>query len=128
MNIIEQQSDDLCPHCRGPFEIVVVKFGFRSTAMVAACPNCALAAPDIWGTAKTKIPSDQEKSGGIGGGIWQGTVNMLDQLNLRFKYVLAFMIGAGSRQPLCATAFTFTEGSPAKKSAPTRLWLFHLLR
>ena len=35
-----------------------------------------------------------EKSGGISGGIWQGTVNMLDQLNLRFKYVLAFMTGA----------------------------------
>jgi hypothetical protein len=63
MNIIQQQSDDICPHCRGPFEIVVVKFGFRSIAMVAACPNCALAASDIWGTAKTKIPSDQEKSG-----------------------------------------------------------------
>ena len=60
MNIIEQQSDDLCPHCRGPFEIVFVKFGFRSTAMVAACPNCALAASDIWGTAKTKIPSHME--------------------------------------------------------------------
>ena len=85
MNIIEQQSDDLCPHCRGPFEIVVVKFGFRSTAMVASCPNCAL----IWTTAKT-IPNNQEKSGGI----WQGTVNMLDQLNLRTKYVLAFMMGA----------------------------------
>jgi hypothetical protein len=61
MNITEQQSDDLCPHCRGQFEIVFVKFGFRSTAMVAVCPNCALAAPDIWGTAKTKIPSDQGK-------------------------------------------------------------------
>jgi hypothetical protein len=65
MNIIQQQSDDICRHCRGPFEIVVVKFGFRSIAMVAACPNCALAASDIWGTAKTKIPSDQEKSGKI---------------------------------------------------------------
>ena len=85
MNIIEQPSDDLCPHCRGPFEIVGVKFRFRGTAMVASCPNCAL----IWTTAKT-IPNNQEKSGGI----WQGTVNMLDQLNLRFKYVLAFMIGA----------------------------------
>jgi hypothetical protein len=29
--------------------------------MIASCPNCALAAPDIWGTAKTKIPSDQGK-------------------------------------------------------------------
>ena len=47
MNIIQRQSDDICPHCRGPFEIVVVKFGFRSIAMVAACPNCALAASDI---------------------------------------------------------------------------------
>jgi hypothetical protein len=89
MNIIEQQSDDLCPYCRGPFEIVGVKFRFRSTAMVASCPNCAL----IWSSAKT-IPNNQEKSGGISGGIWQGTVNMLNQLNLRTKYVLAFMIGA----------------------------------
>jgi hypothetical protein len=28
MNIIEQQSVDLCPHCRGPFEIVFVKLDF----------------------------------------------------------------------------------------------------
>jgi hypothetical protein len=94
MNIIEQKSDDLCPHCRGPFEIVVVRFGFRSTAMVASCPNCALAAPDKWGTAKTKIPDNLENSWGISEGIWQRTVNMLDQLNFRFKFVLAFMMGA----------------------------------
>jgi hypothetical protein len=43
---------------------------------------------------KRKYLVIREKSGGISGGIWQGTVNMLDQLNLRFKYVLAFMIGA----------------------------------
>jgi hypothetical protein len=93
VNIIEQQSGDLCPYCRGPFEIVVVKLRFRGTEMVASCPNCALAAPDSWSTAKA-IRSNQEKSSGISGGNWQRTVNMLDQLNLRIKYVLAFTIGA----------------------------------
>jgi hypothetical protein len=93
VNIIEQQSGDLCPYCRGPFEIVVVKLRFRGTEMVASCPNCALAAPDSWSTVQTR-PDNQEKSVGISRGNWQRAVNMLDQLNLRIKYVLAFMIVA----------------------------------
>jgi hypothetical protein len=89
MNIIEQQSDDLCPHCRCPFEIVVVKFRFHSTAMIASCPNCAIVATGAWSTAKA-IPESE----GIWGANWQWTVNMLDQLNLRIKCLLAFTIGA----------------------------------
>ena len=87
--MIEQQSGDLCPYCRGRFEIVVVRFRFRCTAMVASCPNCALAAPDSWSSAKA-IRINQQKSVGISAGF----VNMLEQLNLRIKYMLAFMIGA----------------------------------
>ena len=90
MHTVEQQS--LCPHCRSPFEIVFIKFGFGSMTIVACCPNCGLAAPAKWGT-KVET-SDREKSEGISGGIWKGTTNLLDRLNLRFNYVLAFMIGA----------------------------------
>ena len=93
MNVSEQQSD-LCPHCHSPFQIVFVKFGFGSTAMIVSCQNCALASPDNWGTAKTKTLDRWEKSARISRGIWQRNASMLDQLNLRFKYVLAFLIGA----------------------------------
>jgi hypothetical protein len=93
VNVSEQQSD-LCPHCHNPFEIVFVKFGFGSTATIASCANCALASPDNWGTAKAETLDHREKSARISRGIWQRTPSMLDQLNLRFKYIFAFLIGA----------------------------------
>jgi hypothetical protein len=88
METIEQQS--VCPHCRRPFEIVFIKFGFSNMTIVACCPNCALAAPARWG-AKVETP-DRETSKEVIG--WKGTTLMLDRLNLRLNYVLAFMIGA----------------------------------
>jgi hypothetical protein len=87
-------SNDLCPYCHSPFEIVFVKFWFGCTAMIASCPNCVLACPDHWGTANTKTLDHWEKSARISRGIWQRKASMLDQLNRRFKYVLAFLIGA----------------------------------
>jgi hypothetical protein len=93
VNASEKQSD-LCLHCHSPFEILFVKIGFGCTAMIASCPNCALACPDNWGTANTKTLDHWEKSARISRGIWQRTVSMLDQLNLRFKCVLPFLIGA----------------------------------
>jgi hypothetical protein len=93
MNVSEQQYD-LCPHCHSPFEIVCVKFGFGCPAMIASCPNCGLACPDEWGPANTKTLDHREKSARIDRGIRQRKASMLDQLNLRFKYVLAFLIGA----------------------------------
>ena len=62
--------------------------------MIASCPNCAVACPDNWGTAKTKTLDHWEKSARISRGIWQRTASMLDQINLRYKYVLAFLFGA----------------------------------
>jgi hypothetical protein len=91
MDTVEQQS--FCPHCRNPFEIVHIKFAFGSTEMVACCPNCALAAPAKWG-AKMEALDERETSGEISGGIWQRNATMLDLLNLRFKYFIAFLIGA----------------------------------
>src|SRR4051812_13016457 len=93
MNVVEEQSD-LCPHCGTRFEIVFVKFGFGYTAMIASCPNCAMASPDEWGTAKTKTLDHLEKSARICRDISERTATMLDQLNLRSKYVLAFLVGA----------------------------------
>ena len=93
MNVSEQQSD-LCPHCHSPFQIVFVKFGFGSTATIASCANCALASPDNWGTAKAETLDHREKSARISRGILQRTARMLDQLNLGFKHIFAFLIGA----------------------------------
>src|ERR1700704_3676633 len=96
MNVSEQQSD-LCPHCHSPFEIVFLKIGFRCTAMIASCPNCAVVCPDNWGTAKTKTLDHWEQSARISRGIWQRTVSMLDQINLRYNRVPVWSSDHGSR-------------------------------
>jgi hypothetical protein len=62
--------------------------------MIASCPNCAMASPDAWGTAKTKTLDHWEKLARISWGIWQQAASMLDHHNLRFKYVLAVLFGA----------------------------------
>jgi hypothetical protein len=36
-----KDDSGFCPHCRKHFKIVAVKFAFRATQVVAACPNCA---------------------------------------------------------------------------------------
>jgi hypothetical protein len=86
MSLSEDESD-FCPHCRSPFEIVIVKFRFNGTAMVATCPNCAIASVDEWRADNVK------KLAITAGGFWQGVARM-DSLDRRFRYVLAFLIGA----------------------------------
>jgi hypothetical protein len=83
MNLREDR-DDFCPHCRSPFEIVIVKFRLNGTAMVATCPNCAIASVDK-GHAKNLAIAIH--------GFWRGVAKM-DSLEHRYRYVLAFLIGA----------------------------------
>jgi hypothetical protein len=82
---------DFCPNCRSSFEIVRVKFRFNGTAMIVACPNCAMACN--WRAAESKI-LDNDKTLAINAqGFWHGIARM-DSFEQRFRYALAFLIGA----------------------------------
>jgi hypothetical protein len=86
MSLREDQAD-FCPHCRSPFEIVIVKFRLNGTAMVATCPNCAIA------SVHERRADNVKKLAITTRGFWHGVARM-DPLDRRFKYVVAFLIGA----------------------------------
>jgi hypothetical protein len=86
MSLREDQAD-FCPHCRSPFEIVIVKFRLNGTAMVATCPNCAIASVDEWRADDVKNLAIATQ------GLWHGVARM-HSFEQRFRYVLAFLIGA----------------------------------
>jgi hypothetical protein len=88
------EDPDCCPHCRSPFEIVFVKFRFGRTAMIVRCPNCAIASAEGWRAAESKTLDGAKKIARITRGFWPGVACRMDSLNLRFRYVLAFLIGA----------------------------------
>jgi len=88
------EDPDCCPHCRSPFEIVFVKFRFGRTTMIARCPNCAIASAEEWRPAESKTLDGAKKIARITRGFWRGVACRMDSLNLRFRYVLAFLIGA----------------------------------
>jgi hypothetical protein len=88
------EDPDCCPHCRSPFEIVFVKFRFSGTAMIARCPNCAIASADEWRAAESKTLDSAKKIARVTRGFWRGVASRMDSLNQRFRYVLAFLIGA----------------------------------
>jgi hypothetical protein len=88
------EDPDCCPHCRSPFEIVFVKFRFGRTAMIARCPNCAIASAEEWRAAESKTLDSAKKIASITRDFWRGVASRMDSLNLRFRYVLAFLIGA----------------------------------
>ena len=88
------EDPDCCPHCRSPFEIVFVKFRFGRTAMIMRCPNCAIASAEGWRAAESKTLDGAKKIARITRGFWRGVASRMDSLNLRFRYVLAFLIGA----------------------------------
>jgi hypothetical protein len=82
---------DFCPNCRSPFEIVTVKFRLNGTAMIVACPNCAIACK--WRAAESKILDNAKTSAINAQGFWHGIAKM-DSFERRFRYALAFLIGA----------------------------------
>jgi hypothetical protein len=84
---LSEDKADFCPHCRSPFEIVIVKFRFDGTAMIATCPNCAVASVDEWRADNVKKLAITTR------GFWHGVARM-DSFEQRFRYVVAFLIGA----------------------------------
>jgi hypothetical protein len=82
-----------CPHCRSPFEITDVRFGFNGAIIIATCPNCAIAPVDEWHGAESKILDNAKKPSINTRGFWHGVARMYS-LDQRFRYVLAFLIGA----------------------------------
>jgi hypothetical protein len=85
---LSKNQADFCPHCRSPFEIMIVKFRLNGTAMIATCPNCAIACVDEWRADNVKKLAITVR------GFWQGVATRMDSLDQRFSYVLAFLIGA----------------------------------
>jgi hypothetical protein len=88
------QVDDRCPYCRSSFEIVYVKFRFSGVAMITTCPNCAIASAEECPSAKSEFLGEANQLAATTRYVWQGMVSRMDSLNLRVRYVLAFMIGA----------------------------------
>jgi hypothetical protein len=87
-------KDDYCPHCRSSFDILVVKFRFGGIAMVAHCQNCAIASTEEWPAAESKPFDDAKPMASITRGFCRGVASRMRSLNLRFRHVLAFLIGA----------------------------------
>lgn len=92
MSVSEHQPD-LCPHCQSPFEIVYVKFGFARTSLIVSCPNCAMSSAREW-RAESKALDRLKTLATNTRSFWQGVAGRMDALNLRFWYVLTFLIGA----------------------------------
>ena len=86
------QADDRCPYCRSSFEIVFVKFKISGVVMIASCPNCAIAS--VEGCPESNILDEAKQLASITRSLWQGLLSRMDSLNLRFRYVLAFLIAA----------------------------------
>jgi hypothetical protein len=90
---LSEDHADFCPHCRSPLEIVRVKFRFNGTALIAQCPNCAIAHVDEWRAAESKTLDNVKKVAITARGFWQGVARM-DWLDRRFRYIVAFLIAA----------------------------------
>jgi hypothetical protein len=86
------QADDRCPYCRSSFDIVFVKFKISGVVMIASCPNCAIVSAEE--CPRSKILDEAKRLASISRSFWQGLVSRMDSLNLRFRYVLAFLIAA----------------------------------
>src|SRR6266446_504961 len=88
-----EHQPDFCPHCQSPFEIVFVKFGFAHTSLIVSCPNCAMSAAREW-RAESKALDYLKALATNARNFWQGVAGRMRALNLRFWYVLTFLIGA----------------------------------
>jgi hypothetical protein len=85
LKALSEDQADCCPHCRSPFEIVHIKFRFNGTAMIATCPNCAIASVEEWRAAESKILDNAKKLAVTARGFWQGVASRMDSLDQRFR-------------------------------------------
>ena len=92
MSVTERQADH-CVNCGSALEIVSVKFRFHRTMILSSCPNCAIASAEERPTAGSKHYNARELTK-IVRGLRQRTASTMDSLSLRFRHVLAFLIGA----------------------------------
>src|SRR5260370_37915973 len=93
MSLSEDKADG-GPHGGSLCEVVHVKFRFNGTAMIATCPNCAIASVDEWRAAESNILDNAKQLARMTRGFWQGVASQMDSLDQRFRYVLALLIGA----------------------------------
>jgi hypothetical protein len=91
METVQGQSC-VCPHCLGQLKIASLKFSFSRTRVVFACPNCALMFADE-GFEQRGI----ERVRHFAKPVWallRRTLDMMETLNARFRYVIVSMIVA----------------------------------
>ena len=115
-----EPQPDYCPRCGSALEIVSVKFRFGRTAIVAACPNCALEFAEEGRVARSKAIAESGKIAETARGLLRLTEAAMHRLAKRLRYIFAVLFAAVSRQQRYATAFMSMAGSLAKKFAETR--------
>lgn len=84
-----EPQPDHCPRCGAAFEIVSVKFSLTRTAMLSACPNCAIAP----GNVGSVIPPKSRRFKLVRS-LRRAIAISMDPLKIRFRYILAFLFGA----------------------------------
>jgi hypothetical protein len=85
---------DVCLHCQAPLEIVVLKFGFCGTRMVASCSNCAMAFAEDYSDPRSSKPWQAEQLVASRKPGWSGMVEGLEQLRRRTRYVVGLLLAA----------------------------------
>jgi hypothetical protein len=88
---VDEREADHCAYCASALEIVSVRFKIRRTVILRSCPNCAITSAEDSVGSNVYQARQLTK---IVRGLRQRSASIVDLLNLRFKYVLAFLIGA----------------------------------
>src|SRR5215470_18079377 len=86
-------GQDECPYCHTRFEIVCVKFRFKSAVAVSHCPNCAVAPTVKTAPAKSQSLDGAKKFASLRRW-WTGVWKMEQAINARVKYTLLFFVAA----------------------------------
>jgi len=86
-------QDGECPYCRTRFEIVCVKFRFKSAVAVSHCPNCAVTPAAEWASGKSQSLDGAKKFASLRRW-WAGAWKMEQAINARVKYTLLFLVAA----------------------------------
>jgi hypothetical protein len=86
-------QDGECPYCHTRFEIVCVKFRFKSAVAVAHCPNCAVTPEAEWAPGRSQGLDGAGKFTPLRRW-WAGARKMEQTINARVKYTLLFFVGA----------------------------------
>jgi hypothetical protein len=91
METVRGQSCE-CPHCLGQLKIASLKFSFSRTRVVFACPNCARMFAEE-GLEQRGVERVRNFAKPVGA-LLRRTLDMMETLNARFRYVIVSMIVA----------------------------------